>query len=85
MVNRNLVRDFDVSEAELEQAIQDSLGAPADEALPQAYIEQNQEFEPNKLVNGKVLNVFEDEVWIDVGYKSEGIIPLIEWYDEGLD
>ena len=22
---------------------------------------------------------------MDVGYKSEGIIPLPEWYDEGLD
>jgi small subunit ribosomal protein S1 len=46
---------------------------------------QEQEFEVNKIIAGKVLNVVGEEVWVDVGYKSEGIIPLQEWYDEGLD
>src|SRR5439155_2098492 len=49
--------------------------------LPQ----DDQVFEVNKIVNGRVLNVVGDEVWVDVGYKSEGVIPLNEWYDEGLD
>ncbi len=85
MVNRNLLRDFDVSDADLEREIEDSLGAPAAVALPQIYVQQDQEFEPNKLVNGRVINVVGDEVWVDVGYRSEGIIPLNEWYDEGVD
>jgi small subunit ribosomal protein S1 len=75
MVNRNLLRQFDLSEGELDSAFTQLDWLPPEE----------QEFEVNKLVNGRVLNVVGDEVWIDVGYKSEGVIPLSEWYDEGLD
>ena len=85
MVNRNLIRDFDVSETELEQEIMASLGAPSEEALPQLYVAQDQEFETNKIVTGKVREIRDDEVVIDVGYKSEGIVKLDEWRDEGLD
>jgi small subunit ribosomal protein S1 len=85
MANRNLLREFDVNETELDQLIQESLGAPADEALPRVYIEQDQEFEPNHIVTGKVREVRDNDVIIDVGYKSEGVIPLEEWKDEGTD
>ncbi len=85
MVNRNLLRDFDVADEELDREIQEALGAPAHEALPRVYIEQHQEFEPNKIVIGKVRAIFDNDVIIDVGYKSEGIIDLDEWRDEGID
>jgi small subunit ribosomal protein S1 len=85
MVNRNLVRDFDVSDQELELAIQESLGAPSEEALPQAYIVQEQDFEPNKIVVGTVREIHDDDVVIDIGYKSEGIVSLDEWREEGGD
>jgi small subunit ribosomal protein S1 len=81
MVNRNLLREFDLPEEELDQQIGAAFGTDADAWLPP----QEQEFETNKIVTGRVLNVVGDEVWVDVGYKSEGVIPLSEWYDEGLD
>jgi small subunit ribosomal protein S1 len=81
MVNRNLLRQFDLPEEELEQQLGDAFGTESDTWLPP----QEQEFEVNKVVTGRVLNVVGDEVWVDVGYKSEGVIPLAEWYDEGLD
>src|SRR6516165_3164401 len=77
MVNRNLLRQFDLSDEELNA----QFVADGGEWLP----EEKQEFEVNKIVNGRVLNVVGEEVWVDVGYKSEGVIPLNEWYDEGLD
>src|SRR6516162_4796855 len=75
MVNRNLLRQFDLSEDELDAAFTEASWLPPPE----------QEFEVNKIVTGRILNVVGDEVWVDVGYKSEGVIPLNEWYDEGLD
>jgi len=77
MVNRNLLRQFDLSDEELNA----QFSAEGGEWLP----EEKQEFEVNKIVTGRILNVVGDEVWVDVGYKSEGVIPLNEWYDEGLD
>src|SRR5579862_4145734 len=75
MVNRNLVRQYDLSDDELNEAF----------AEPNWLPEQEQEYDVNKIVTGKVLHILGDEVWIDVGYKSEGVIPLEEWQDEGLD
>jgi small subunit ribosomal protein S1 len=87
MVNRNLLRQFDLPETELKQELAAAFNQDVYQEddtgswLPPA----EQEFEVNKIVNGRVLNVIGDEVWVDVGYKSEGVIPLNEWYDEGLD
>ncbi len=75
MVNRNLLRQFDLSDNELNAAFTDPDWLPPEEQL----------FEVNKIVTGRILQVTGDEVWIDVGYKSEGVIALNEWYDEGLD
>ena len=36
----------------------------------------------NSVVNGRILRVDDDFVLVDVGYKSEGIIPRNEW-EEG--
>jgi small subunit ribosomal protein S1 len=86
MVNRNLLRQYDLPETELQQQLeaafyQEDSGASVESWLP----EEEQEFEVNKIVKGRVLNILGDDVVIDVGYKSEGIIKLEEWYDEGLD
>src|SRR5262249_17466986 len=47
--------------------------------------DEEQQFETNKIVTGRVINIVGEDVLVDVGYKSEGVIDLKEWYDEGLD
>jgi small subunit ribosomal protein S1 len=81
MVNRNLLRQFELSDLELQEQMAGAFNQESDDWLPP----EEQEFEVNKIVSGRVLNVMGDEVWVDVGYKSEGVIPLQEWYDEGFD
>ena len=81
MVNRNLLRQYDLPTAELQQQLAEAFDRDSENWLPP----EAQAFEVNKLVKGKVLNVVGDEVWIDVGYKSQGVISLQEWYDEGFD
>src|SRR5437588_808470 len=81
MVNRNLLREYEPPDTELQQELDAAFNNNENDWLPP----QEQEFEANKIVTGKVLNVVGDEVWVDVGYKSEGVIAVNEWYDEGLD
>jgi small subunit ribosomal protein S1 len=81
MVNRNLLREFELPQQDLDR----EMSAAFDENAEDWYQGEEQNFEVNKIVTGKVLNVIGDEVWVDVGYKSEGVIALNEWYDEGLD
>lgn len=84
MVNRNLIRDFEIEEQDIERAFS-SFGVSAEEALPSIYVDQQQEFDPNKVVVGKVRELHDNDVVVDVGYKSEGIIPLNEWWDEATN
>ena len=89
MVNRNLISKFDLSEEELQQQMAEALapkeaGSSALE-LEDYYLKDTQDFEVNKIVTGKVVNILGDSVVVDIGYKSEGVIDLQEWYDEGLD
>src|SRR5436309_6482681 len=79
MVNRNLLRQYDLPEDQLQQEL--------DEAFPEEGIDwlppEEQQFQDNRVVTGRVRKVTSDMVWVDVGYKSEGAIELREWYDEG--
>lgn len=75
MVNRNLIREFDISEDEENAAI--GLLEPENmEWLGGADVTSNQ------IVEGKVLRIDDDFILVDVGYKSEGIVPRNEW-EEG--
>jgi small subunit ribosomal protein S1 len=75
MVNRNLIREFDVTEEEELAAI--GTASPDEmEWLGGADVTANQ------IVEGRVLRIDDDFILVDVGYKSEGIIPRNEW-EEG--
>jgi small subunit ribosomal protein S1 len=80
MVNRNLLRQFDVPEDE----IQDT-DAIFNRAISDWVQAEEQEYEANKIVTGKVLEIRGDDVVIDIGYKSEGVIKIDEWKEEGSD
>jgi small subunit ribosomal protein S1 len=75
MVNRNLIREFDVTEDEENFAIGDDVPENFDWL-------GGQDVSPNQIVEGRVLRIDNDFVLVDVGYKSEGIIPRNEW-EEG--
>jgi small subunit ribosomal protein S1 len=86
MVNRNLLRQFDLSEEDLEQQLAESMGLDAYDPNHSVITFDDEDiFDVNNIVKGRVLNIVGDEVVVDVGYKSEGVIPLEEWKDEGLD
>ncbi|HEX4590251.1 MAG TPA: 30S ribosomal protein S1 [Gemmataceae bacterium] len=81
MVNRNLIRQFDLPDAELHTALDEAF----DQDMTSWLTDETQVFEANKIVDGRVLNIVGDDVLIDVGYKSEGIIKLEEFRDEGTE
>jgi small subunit ribosomal protein S1 len=85
MVNRNLLREYDLGEIDLQKELEAAFQTPNAGGLDDWLPGEEQEFEINKIVKGRVVNVTDGTVIVDVGYKSEGIIDLQEWYDEGLD
>jgi small subunit ribosomal protein S1 len=57
------------------QVVADDLG---DLSLDEAYTESMVEVEEGQIVEGTVVKVDRDEVLLDIGYKSEGVIPARE-------
>jgi len=79
MVNRNLLAQFGTDsdlEAELAGIFE---GNDLEQWLPA----DEQNYESNKIVSGKVVEIRGDSVVIDIGYKSEGMIGLDEWREDG--
>ncbi|MCL1817955.1 MAG: 30S ribosomal protein S1 [Spirochaetaceae bacterium] len=54
-------------------------GAPLQEELQEQYLKTLDELEEGQLVEGHVVEVGQETVFVDVGYKSEGKIPLNEF------
>ena len=83
MVDRNLIREFNVNETDLENALGDSLNdwANDDASMDVLYDERARWFDVNKTVSGTIIRIDGEDVLVDIGYKSEGIVPLEEWSD----
>jgi len=84
MVDRNLLREFhipdEVLNAEFRLALGDTGVSPDD--LEPIYDRAPMAFDPGTIVPGKVIRVEGDDVLVDIGYKSEGVVPLHEWDDQ---
>jgi small subunit ribosomal protein S1 len=80
MVSRNLLRKCDFPEGQLDCELEAVFGQDGSEWLPP----DAQHFQENKLLTGRVHSVTAEAVLVDIGYKSEGIIELREWYDEAV-
>ena len=79
MVNRTLIRNLD-SDQELLSELETAMGIA--EAEGTAFLENQVDADVNSIIEGRVIRVDSDRVLIDVGAKSEGMIPLDEWDEE---
>jgi small subunit ribosomal protein S1 len=80
MVDRNLIREFSIDDDELERTFA-SIQMDNEEAgaLDLLYEETSKSFETGNILTGVVLRREGDDVLLDVGCKSEGIVPFSEW------
>ncbi len=74
---RDTIRKFDLPPQQVDAEVDAILGGTAD--LDARYKTGAEEFTPNKVVTGRIVDIRNDEVVIDIGYKSEGIVPASEF------
>ena len=79
MVDRNLIRSLE-SDQEFISAIDAALLGAEETGL--STVESEADINVNSIVDGRVIRVDDDRVLVDVGFKSEGTIPLSEWEEE---
>lgn len=88
MVDETLIASLGIDLNETEDLLRSSYGAAFTDAKPGEYMEsflkeQVEDLVAGKLIKGKVIGFAGDDVVIEVGLKSEGLIPKDEF--EGMD
>jgi small subunit ribosomal protein S1 len=81
MVMENIYEETGLTETELQDAVKQAMGDYAERDMRPVYEESIKNFETGSILTGRVVNILNDDVIVDVGYKSEGIIPKEE-FDE---
>ncbi len=82
MTDPNLLRELQIDDEEINKAFAEAFGTSADnEALEQIVQGSFDTFTPGAILDGRVVRIEGDNAVVDVGLKSEGIVPLQEWSD----
>ncbi|MEE8142875.1 MAG: S1 RNA-binding domain-containing protein, partial [Planctomycetota bacterium] len=76
MSKSELLKQFSISSEALDSQFQDALGAVDSSTLDSIFREAVHDFEVDSILQGTVVSVTKDSVIVDVGYKSEGVVPL---------
>jgi len=80
MKSRTALKKYDLPPDEVERRVEEIMG-PRGSPLPPGVEDSIKSFEADTILKGRIVNVVNDEVVVDVGYKSEGIIAISEFED----
>ncbi len=81
MVNRNLIRSLEGDD--ISDTFAELFPADIDPILDfESQIESGPDVDVNRIVDGRIIRIEDDMVLVDVGFKSEGTIPLNEWAED---
>jgi len=80
---KDLVRRFDADAGEVDAEVARVLTDTSKEVLDKRYEDSVKTFQADTIISGRILRVIGTEVVIDIGYKSEGVIPVDEFEDPG--
>ena len=84
MVDQNLIAELDTDGGGLDVELAKLFDDAGSDLLVEKMIDRhNEEFRPGSILKGFVVGRAGDDIVIDVGLKSEGLIPAEEWDDNG--
>lgn len=79
MIQDDFLKELGIDAETIETEVNKTLSQYPDDILAKLYETTVKEFKPDTIVKAKIVNLIGDDVMVDVGYKSEGIIPLSEF------
>jgi len=78
MVRQNLVRELDLNENNWDLQLDAALDGTPMETKDWG----GREIVGNQIIEGKIIRIDEDFVVVDIGFKSEGIVPVSDWEED---
>ena len=83
MVNHNLISELDAATDEMDAALEGLGGEGGDDVTVGSMLQmQSDTLKAGTLLKGRIVGTAGDDVVVDVGLKSEGVIPQNEWEDK---
>jgi len=79
MTQRDILAEYGIDRDEVEKELEASLMGLSGEDLEKSLDESVKEFTVNTILEGRIVSVYDDEIMVDVGYKSEGALQRHEW------
>jgi len=79
MVNKLVLEKYDIKQEEIEKELEEIIGSGSLENIEAAFDTSIKNFDLGTILKGRVLGVIGNNVILDTGYKSEGIVPLSEF------
>ncbi len=79
MVNKFVLEEYDIKQEEIEKDLEEIVGSDSLEKIEAAFDTSIQKFDLGTILKGRILGVIGNNVILDTGYKSEGIVPLSEF------
>ncbi len=79
-MERDILKEYNVNVAEIEREVAAIIGAEdTKKKIESMYSESVKDFGVGSVLKGKILSIVGDNVVVDCGFKSEGIIPMGEF------
>jgi small subunit ribosomal protein S1 len=79
MMNRDVLKEYDIKQEDIEKELAEIIKDNSLEQFDEVYNSSVKNFELGTILKGKILGTIGNDVIIDTGYKSEGIISLSEF------
>ena len=81
MSNNELLKQFAISDEALATELEKSLSEQSGNPMESVFEESAKDFEADSILSGRIVSVGNEGAMVDVGYKSEGIVPLNQFDD----
>jgi small subunit ribosomal protein S1 len=81
-MGRDILKEYNVNLDDIEKEVAEIMGGEdTKEKVESNYYDSIQDFEVGTVLKGRILSVLGDNVIVDCGYKSEGMVPKFEFDD----
>ncbi|MCF6150226.1 MAG: 30S ribosomal protein S1 [Candidatus Kuenenia sp.] len=81
-LKRDYLKEYNVNVADIEKDVESIMTSEdAQNNVQSAYYDSVQHFEVNSILKGRIISSIGDNVIVDCGYKSEGMVPKYEFDD----
>ncbi len=78
-VDVDILEQLDLTQEDIDERVNEIMGGIEADSLEGLYQDSTQEFKEDTIIDGEVIDIQDGDAIIDIGYKSEGIVPLDEF------